>query len=65
MAGDKHVANWLIGQVLDESCDIQAMKTYAKQIGADEELYRQALDKVTRMPKKKIRPNRSNALCYC
>jgi PAS domain S-box-containing protein len=54
MAGDKHVANWLIGQVLDESCDIQAMKTYAKQIGADEELYRQALDKVTRMPKKKF-----------
>lgn len=54
MAGDKHVANWLIGQVLDESCDIQAMKTYARQIGADEELYRQALDKVTRMPKEKF-----------
>jgi len=54
MAGDQHVANWLIGQVLDESCDTAAMKAYAREIGADEELYRQALGKVTRMPKEKF-----------
>lgn len=54
MAGDQHVANWLIGQVLDESCDIEAMKAYAREIGADEELYCQALGKVTRMPREKF-----------
>ncbi len=54
MAGDQHVANWLIGQVLDESCDIEAMKTYAREIGADEELYHQSLDKVTHMPREKF-----------
>ena len=54
MAGDQHVANWLIGQVLDESCDIDVMKAYASEIGADEELYRQALGKVTRMSKEKF-----------
>ena len=54
MAGDQHVANWLIGQVLDESSDIEAMKAYAREIGADEELYRQALGKVTRMPREKF-----------
>jgi len=54
MAGDQHIASWLIGQVLDESCDIEAMSAYAKEIGADEELYHQALDKVTRMPREKF-----------
>ena len=54
MAGDQHVANWLIGQVLNDSCDIEAMKAYAREIGADEELYCQALGKVTRMPKEKF-----------
>ncbi len=54
MAGDHHIANWLIGQVLDESCDIGTMKNYAKEIGADEELYCQALSKVTHMPREKF-----------
>ena len=27
------VANWLIGQVLDESCDLDRMMAYAREIG--------------------------------
>lgn len=47
--GDTHIANWLIGQVLDESCDMDRMMAYAREIGADEEAYRTALGSVTRM----------------
>ena len=47
--GDRHVANWLIGQVLDESCDMDRMMEYAREIGADETDYRQALNDVKRM----------------
>ena len=47
--GERHIANWLIGQVLDESSDQEAMMAYAREIGADEEAYRQALGDVTRM----------------
>jgi signal transduction histidine kinase len=54
MAGDQHVANWLIGQVLDETCDIEEMKAYAREIGADTELYNQALGKVTHMPRERF-----------
>ncbi len=48
--GNRHIANWLIGQVLDESCDMASMKAYAVEIGADEEAYNDALQKVKRMP---------------
>lgn len=47
--GDRHIANWLIGQVLDESFDLESMVDYAREIGADEVAYRQALKDVTRM----------------
>jgi len=47
--GNRHIANWLIGQVLDESSDMESMKAYAREIGADEEAYHQALQKVKRM----------------
>ena len=47
--GNRHIANWLIGQVLDESCDMESMKAYAREIGADEEAYNDALQKVKRM----------------
>gem|GEM_PF-366094 len=49
-AGDKHIANWLIGQVLEEPVDEESMLRYAREIGADEEEFCQALKKVTRMP---------------
>lgn len=35
--GGKHVANWLIGQVRDESQNEEAIRAYAREIGADEE----------------------------
>ncbi|NTW24055.1 MAG: PAS domain S-box protein [Lentimicrobium sp.] len=36
MVGDHHVANWLIGQVRDETQSVKAVKRYAKEIGVDE-----------------------------
>ena len=47
--GDRHIANWLIGQVLDDAIDTEAMMGYARTIGADEEAFREALGGVTRM----------------
>ncbi len=51
MVGDHHVANWLIGQVLDGEPDEATMMAYAHQIGADEQEFRHALAQVTRMPR--------------
>ncbi|QLA16794.1 response regulator [Desulfolutivibrio sulfoxidireducens] len=49
--GDRVVANWLVGQVLDESADKAGMMAYAREIGADEEAFRQALAEAPRMPR--------------
>jgi len=48
--GERHIANWLVGQVLDESVDIESMLDYARVIGADKAAFRDALDRVPRMP---------------
>ncbi|MBU1101833.1 MAG: PocR ligand-binding domain-containing protein [Bacteroidetes bacterium] len=53
-AGEKHIANWLIGQIYDESADKESMRKYADEIGADKEEFSLALDKVTRMPKEQF-----------
>lgn len=50
-AGDQHVANWLIGQVLNEDSDMDKLKAYALEIGADEQEYLKALEDVKRMPR--------------
>jgi len=47
--GEHHIANWLIGQVMDESQSEEKLLAYAHQIGADEDAYRKALKNVTRM----------------
>lgn len=47
--GGKHVANWLIGQVLDQDFDRQRVMSYAKEIGADEKEFRAALGEVKTM----------------
>lgn len=60
-AGDRHIANWLIGQVLEEPVDEEKMVGYAREIGADEEAFRGALAEVTRMPLKQFE-NVSRAL---
>jgi PAS domain S-box-containing protein len=52
--GDRHIANWLIGQILDESIDQEKMIEYGKVIGANEEEFRNALKNVTRMSKEKF-----------
>ncbi|NMC50273.1 MAG: response regulator, partial [Desulfovibrio sp.] len=49
--GDRVVANWLVGQVLDEGADMERLLAYAREIGADERAYRQALAEVSRMPR--------------
>ncbi len=54
MVGEHHVANWLIGQVLDESCDMDRMAAYGAEIGADPEAYRLALARVTRMSREQF-----------
>lgn len=53
-AGDLHLANWLIGQVRDESVDEERMLRYAAEIGADPEAFRQALDEVPRMSREQF-----------
>lgn len=48
--GDRHIANWLIGQVRDESIEEDKLIDYAHEIGADETEFREALAEVTVMP---------------
>jgi two-component system, cell cycle sensor histidine kinase and response regulator CckA len=48
--GERQVASWLVGQVLDDSADMESLVAYAREIGVDEEAYRKALAQVTRMP---------------
>lgn len=47
--GERHIANWLIGQVRDESMNLEAMRIYAREIGADEEEFLKALQDVPQM----------------
>lgn len=47
--GERHIANWLIGQVLDGTPDEARMLSYAQTIGADEVQFREALGEVKRM----------------
>lgn len=59
--GDKHIANWLIGQVVDQNIDFEKIVDYAEVIGVDRELFRTELAKVNQMPKEKFE-NVCNAL---
>jgi diguanylate cyclase (GGDEF)-like protein/putative nucleotidyltransferase with HDIG domain len=49
--GNKHIANWLIGQVLEDNVSDERMMEYCREIGADEIKYKEALKKVKRMSK--------------
>lgn len=53
-AGEKHIGNWLVGQILDESTNIDDMLGYAGTIGIDQNVYRQALEKANKVPAKKF-----------
>lgn len=53
--GQIHVANWLIGQVMNEAQDLGKMMAYAKQIDADEEQFSYALTKITVMTEEQFK----------
>ncbi len=44
--GDRHIANWLVGQVRNEAQSEEKMLKYALEIGADRENFRAALAEV-------------------
>ncbi len=50
----RHIANWLIGQVLDGEPDEERMRAYAREIEVDEEEYLAALKDVKRMPREQF-----------
>jgi len=52
--GGRHVANWLIGQVRNETQDDAAMLRYAQEIGADPQAFRAALAEVTVMSREQF-----------
>ncbi|MEK7989903.1 MAG: PocR ligand-binding domain-containing protein [Thiotrichaceae bacterium] len=47
--GDIHVANWLVGQVMNETQNLTKMMDYARKIDIDEEKFSEALTQVTIM----------------
>ena len=50
----RHIATWLIGQVIDASVDLETVMAYAREIGADEETFREALARVPRMSRERF-----------
>jgi signal transduction histidine kinase/ActR/RegA family two-component response regulator len=52
--GDRHIANWLIGQVLEEPVNEETMLDYARKINVDIEEFRSALKDVTRMSREQF-----------
>lgn len=44
--GDRHIANWLIGQVRNETQTDEHMRAYAREIGADERTFMDAFYRV-------------------
>jgi PAS domain S-box-containing protein len=49
--GNRHVANWVVGQVRVDRGDDDRMRAYAAEIGADEAHYMEALAEVPVMPR--------------
>ena len=50
----RQIANWLIGQVIDESADEEYLRNYARELGLDEEKMALALKDVPRMSKERF-----------
>ena len=53
--GGKHIANWLMGQVRDESCCEESIINYAKEIGVNQEELVTAFRDVPVMPLKQFK----------
>ena len=52
--GGKHIANWLIGQVRNESQTEEKMRKYAREIGADEDSVIEAFREVPAMSREQF-----------
>lgn len=52
--GGRHIANWLIGQVRNEMQDPDAIRAYARMIGADEEAFMEAYHEVPYMSREQF-----------
>jgi PAS domain S-box-containing protein len=50
-----HIANWLIGQVRDQTQNVEKIRLYVQEIGANEEDALQAFSEVTPMSKERFR----------
>ena len=50
----RQIANWLVGQVIDESADEAYLREYARELGLDEVELTQALEEVPRMSKQRF-----------
>lgn len=55
VVGNKHIANWLIGQVLDDKPNYAKMKNYAIEIGTDVDSFMAALEEVPIMSKEQFK----------
>lgn len=44
--GDEHIANWLIGQVREETIDVEKVHKYADEIGVDRDEFLEAYEEV-------------------
>ncbi len=51
IVGGRHIANWLIGQIRDETQTEDNMRKYAQEIGANEDIFIEAFNKVPSMSK--------------
>lgn len=52
--GGSHIANWLIGQVRDDTQTEEKMRDYAREIGADEEVLVEAFREVPSMSREQF-----------
>ena len=52
--GGQHIANWLIGQVRDETQTDDGMRVYARSIGANEAQFMEAFHQVPSMPRERF-----------
>ena len=52
--GGKHVASWLIGQVRDATQSEEKMREYAREIGANEDIFIEAFNKIPSMKRARL-----------
>jgi len=53
--GGRRIANWLVGQVLDESSDLEPIRRFGQEIGADAADFDDALSSVQRMSSERFK----------